>query len=480
MNNEEIFEYQILAATFTVPGAIQKFTEELDPVNVGLIHGYTGIHEIYKSLISYHSQIDTEMIDPVAFKSWLQSETEIVEAVGGVTVLDELFSQVMNVELSSVESIIKLTNFRANKRRQLDKLQELKHLITKKGQMTEDDKNKIGTLTEQIRELERDLEYNPLASVRTANDIAEDTDSLWDIPPFLPTQFPALNQALGYSAETGGIPRAAITTIVALSGYGKSTLARCLCNYWLDCGEVVLFINFEETKSHWERTLMTQLTQTNIYAEAQDISEAKKLELTKQFKKKLAQWGDNLMIRHDPDTLFFEDLENWLRDILGHGVKKPTVVVIDTIQSMFTKSGGRARWGEFEQIMVRLEKLAKDMDAAFVLTAQQNINSTKEKREVVNQSDMGGSVTITQKSSVVMFLTPMKDATGDETFSETLMQVQIPKNRITGTVFASNPPIIQYDDRIKSYINFDPNILDGVGAYDMETLDMAYGELNPT
>ena len=141
---------------------------------------------------------------------------------------------------------------------------------------------------------------------------------------------------------------------------------------------------------------------------------------------------------------------------------------------MFTKSGGRARWGEFEQIMVRLEKLAKDMDAAFILTAQQNINSTKEKREVINQSDMGGSVTITQKSSVVMFLTPMKDATGDETISETYMQVQVPKNRITGTVFASDPPIIQYDDRIKSYVNFDVNILNNENGYKGDQLNIGY------
>jgi len=479
MHGEDIFEYQILAASFSIPGAIQKFSKELDPINVGFIHGFTGIHEIYKSLVSYHSQIDTDIVDPVAFKSWLQSETEIVEAIGGVVVLDDLFIQILSTELSSVESIIKLTNYRANKRRQLDKLQELKFLITKKGQLNEDDKAKIGSLTDQIRELEKDLNYNPLASVRTAFDIADGVDDLWDIPPFLPTQFPALNQALGYSAETGGIPRSAITTIVALSGFGKSTLIRCLCNHWLDQGETVLFINFEETKSHWERTLMTQITKTNVYAEAQDIPENKKEWLTKVFKDKLAQWGDNLMVRHDPDTLFFEDLENWLRDILGHGVKKPTVVVIDTIQSMFTKSGGKARWGEFEQIMVRLEKLAKDMDAAFILTAQQNINSTKEKREVINQSDMGGSVTITQKSSVVMFLTPMKDATGDETLSDTLMQVQIPKNRITGTVFASNPPILQYDDRIKSYVNYDANLLDGVVAYEKALLE-DFGGLDPT
>jgi replicative DNA helicase len=166
--------------------------------------------------------------------------------------------------------------------------------------------------------------------------------------------------------------------------------------------------------------------------------------------------------------LFFEDLEKWLRDVLGHGARKPDVVVIDTIQSMFTKSGGKARWGEFEQIMVGLEKLAKDMDAVFIITAQQNITSTKEKREVINQSDMGGSVTITQKSSVVLFLTPVKDATGDETFDESIMQVQIPKNRITGTAFANNPPMLKYRDDIKSYVAYS---IEEDARYDISTID---------
>ena len=476
---EKPFEYQIIAASFKVPGAVAKFSEELDPASVGLVHGLTGIHEIYKSLVAYHNEIGTEVVEPIAFKSWLETETEIVEAIGGPMALDDLISDVLQVELSDVDSIIKLTQFRARKRQQLDSLYQLKDLLSSKGQATEKDREKILNLAAHITELEQDLNYDPLHTVRTAYDIAADIDKLWDVPPFLPTQFPNLNKALGYSETRGGVPRAAITTIVALSGYGKSTLARCLCNHWLDQGETVLFINFEETQPHWERTLMTQLTMTNIYAESQSITDAKKQELTEQFKAKLAQWGDNLMVRHDPDTLFFEDLEMWLRDVLGHGAKKPTVVVIDTIQSMFTKSGGRSRWGEFEQIMVRLEKLAKDMNAAFILTAQQNINSTKEKREVINQSDMGGSVTITQKSSVVMFLTPVKDATGDETISETLMQVQIPKNRITGTVFASDPPIIQYDDRIKSYINYDPHALDNMVEYEGEVLNFGYGELNP-
>lgn len=468
------FEYQILAAGFRIPGAIERFSKELKPEYVGFIHGLTGIYEIFKNQISYHKNIDTDLIDPIGFKSWLQDETDIVDALGGPTGLDKFMNELMLIELSDVDSMIKLTDFRANKRLQLDKLQELKQIISNKAQTSNKELEKISSLTKQIQDLESDLGYDPLASVRTANHISNDIDELWDIPPFLPTQYPALNKAMGYSADKGGFMRGAVTTIVALSGLGKSTLSRCLCNHWLDTGYTVLFINFEEAKPHWERTLMTQIVEKNIYAEAQTLSPEQKQKLSKKFKDKLADWGDRMMIRHDPDTLFFEDLEKWLRDILGHGARKPDIVVIDTIQSMFTKSGGRARWGEFEHIMVGLEKLAKDMDAVFIITAQQNISAVKENRDVINQSDMGGSVTITQKSSVVLFLTPMKDATGDQTFDERIMQVQIPKNRITGTAFSSLPPMLKYRDDIKSFVSWDAQEEDD--RYNISLVDIDVSE----
>jgi replicative DNA helicase len=447
------FDYQVLASCFRVPGAIVKFVEELDPKDVGDVHGFTGIYEFYKNILAFYTITDIDPIDPVAFRSWLQTESDIYDALGGSAGVDLFMATLFDIELSDIDTIIKLVQFRARQRRQLNNLQELKNLIANKGQLDNKAIDKIKNLTDQINELEDDLEYNPLASVRTAHDIRDSIDELWSIPPFLTTQFVELNKALGYTDE-GGFFRGGVHSVVALSGFGKSTFVKCLCNHWLDSGYTVLFINFEEAQSHWERILMTQIIKKNVYAEAGSMTSVELSKNTEIFKSKLEEWGDRLMVRHDPDTLFFEDLEKWLRDILGDGARKPDVVVIDTIQSMFIKSGGKARWGEFEQIMVRLEKLAKDMDAVFVITAQQNINSTKEKREVVNQSDMGGSITITQKSTVAMFLTPLKTAENDESITENLMQVQIPKNRVTGTAFASDPPVIVYDDSIKSYVPF--------------------------
>jgi hypothetical protein len=161
------------------------------------------------------------------------------------------------------------------------------------------------------------------------------------------------------------------------------------------------------------------------------------------------------MVKHDPDTPYFEDLEKWLRDILGYGKDIPDVIVIDTIQSMFTKGKGKARWGEFEEMMVRLEKLARDMNCVLIITAQENSNRMKEKREVVQQSDTGGSLAIQQKCAVTIFITEKRLISGDETEDDTIMQLQIPKNRITGSTFVYDPPLVRYVDAKKIYEDYE-------------------------
>lgn len=201
---------------------------------------------------------------------------------------------------------------------------------------------------------------------------------------------------------------------------------------------------------------MTQIIGKNIYSEANKWSPEEKEKYVSIFKSKLESWGERFMVRHDPDTPYFEDLERWLRDIMGHNAKLPDVIVIDTIQSMFTRGGkGKPRWGEFEEMMVRLEKLARDMNCVLIITAQENSNRMKEKREVVQQSDTGGSLAIQQKCAVTIFITDKKLASGDESEEDYVMQLQIPKNRITGSTFVYDPPLVRYNDTTKSYEEYE-------------------------
>ena len=230
----------------------------------------------------------------------------------------------------------------------------------------------------------------------------------------------------------------------------NSTFAKCLARWWSEHGVRTLFVNFEEVEKHWVRILMTQVTGQNIYL-GEELTELQKRHHTERFKSEMERWGKDMWVLSDLETPFYEDLEALLRTYLTMPEDhRPEAVVIDTIQSMFLKnSAGKPRWGQYEEMMVRLEKLAKDLGAAFVLTAQENTNRMKEKRDVVMQSDTGGSIAIVQKCSVTMHLVERK--LSDETEDEGLTEIQIPKNRITGTSFSHNPPMVRYNDSTKSY-----------------------------
>jgi len=448
-------EYQIFALCLRVHGSIKYFFENLPEEEVGTIHGEIGINEFYKALLSFYNATQLEIVDPIAFKSWLDSETDIYEALGGNAGVSVMIDILMGLELSNSEAITELVKHKARKRRQINYLQELQMILNQKGQKTPEDVLRIEKLTSQIRELENQIHYNPLDKVTSGSDIIGRVDSLLDIPDFLPTQFKSLNRAMGYT-DDGGFFRGAVHAVIAPSGKGKSTFAKCLANNWLDNGYRVLYVNFEEALGHWERILFTQIIEQNVYSESHKWSQDQKESYMKIFKDKLSQWGDKLMVRHDPDTPYFEDLEFWLRDILGHNQNLPDVVIIDTIQSMFTRGKGKARWGEFEEMMVKLEKLARDMNCVLIITAQENANRMKEKREVVQQSDTGGSLAIQQKCAVTIFITEKRLATDDDTVDENIMQLQIPKNRITGSSFSYDPPLVKYVDFKKKYEEYDP------------------------
>jgi replicative DNA helicase len=448
-------EYQVFALSLRQEGAIAYFSENLPEDIVGINHGQNGIHEFYLALLAYHSATQLPIVDPVGFRNWLESETDIREGLGGNAGVDVIMDVLLSLDLSTTDSVIQLIKHKANKKKQIDYLHELQVILNQKGVKSDKDLARISLITSEIRELENQLNYDPLEKLTTAIDISNRAEALLDIPSFLPTQFKSLNRAMGYT-DDGGFYKGAVHAIIAPSGKGKSTFAKCLANNWVENGHTVLYVNFEEAVGHWERILMTQIIGKNVYAEAERWTPSEREKYLGIFRDKLSQWGTKLMVRHDPDTPYFEDLERWLRDIIDHA-ETPEVVVIDTIQSMFTKGGkGKPRWGEFEEMMVKLEKLARDMNCVLIITAQENSNRMKEKREVVQQSDTGGSLAIQQKCAVTIFITEKKLISGDDSEDENIMQLQIPKNRITGSSFIYNPPLVKYVDSRKAYEEYEP------------------------
>lgn len=229
----------------------------------------------------------------------------------------------------------------------------------------------------------------------------------------------------------------------------NSTFAKSLMNHWVDNGLVVLYVNYEEATQHWERVLFTQVTKQNVY-KAGGLDNRTRAEYTKLFKQKMEEWNGRFLVKHNPETQYFEDLEDWIRSLYRVGKVKPDVIIVDTIQSMFLKGNSNAtqRWGQYEVMMTRLEKLGKDTDAAIVITAQENRDRIKDGREVVKQSDAGGSLTIIQKSSAAIFIT---DVGSEDGIGSNIMQLQIPKSRITGDEYAINPPLVKYNDDFKLY-----------------------------
>lgn len=447
-------EYQLFALSFRCEGAVGFFRDNLQPEMVGFLENQNGINEFYKALISYSASTELNIVDPIAFRDWMQNESDLYQALNGQNGVDLIMDVLNKMELSTPEAVTKVIKHKYNKLKQRNLLKELEIILGQKGLKSEEDLSKMTSLAIEITTLENQINYNPYDGVVTANEMIDKIDSLLDTPDFLSTQYKSLNRAMGYTND-GGFYRGSVHAIIAASGKGKSTFAKCLVNNWLDNGYRALYINFEEARSHWERILMTQIIGKNVYAEAGSWNEEDKKKHMNTFMQKLLKWGDRLMVKHDPDTPYFEDLEKWLREILLQNQDIPDVIVIDTIQSMFTRSKGRARWGEFEEMMVRLEKLSRDMNCVLIITAQENSNRMKERREVVMQSDTGGSLAIQQKCAITIFITEKKLISGDDSEDESIMQLQIPKNRITGSTFAYEPPLVRYVDSKKIYEEYE-------------------------
>jgi hypothetical protein len=109
---EEPFEFQLLSLAIKQRGAITKFTQDLNPEDVGLVHGQRGIYEIYLSMLNYHDKTGLDVVDPIAFKSWLQTETDIFDALGGFEGVDTFVDKLVSMDTCSLEAAVEVVRDR--------------------------------------------------------------------------------------------------------------------------------------------------------------------------------------------------------------------------------------------------------------------------------------------------------------------------------------------------------------------------------
>jgi len=76
-------EYQVFALSLKNPGSIAYFDAQLPEDMVGIVNNQIGINEFYKALLSYYRTTKLDLVDPIAFKAWLESETNIHSGLGG-------------------------------------------------------------------------------------------------------------------------------------------------------------------------------------------------------------------------------------------------------------------------------------------------------------------------------------------------------------------------------------------------------------
>ena len=108
-------EYQIFALALREPGAIQTFAKDLPDDIVGINHGQKGIHEFYLALLAYYNATNLPIVDPVGFKSWLETETDIKEGLGGNAGVSVMMDLLLSLELSTADSVIQLISIKLTK-----------------------------------------------------------------------------------------------------------------------------------------------------------------------------------------------------------------------------------------------------------------------------------------------------------------------------------------------------------------------------
>lgn len=218
----------------------------------------------------------------------------------------------------------------------------------------------------------------------------------------------------------GGLPKGAVSLLIAGTGVGKSTLGSIICCNAANRGKKVLHIFFEDLETEIAQKYYAHLLNRNTF-EFEDL--ATNNEKRKQLASELRSISFNAFdfLKNNVKLFRMRNGETTVEDIMTE-VRKlktleewvPDLIFIDYFSCLRTTSNETIRmqneWQAMERCMKKIELFANSENIAILVAQQTNRNGMDEDTANKRMANIQGSYRITQPASIILYL----DRTGCE------------------------------------------------------------------
>lgn len=201
----------------------------------------------------------------------------------------------------------------------------------------------------------------------------------------------------------GGLGKGEIGLILAASGVGKSTILTKIANSALEDGKNVLQIIFEDTEDEIRRKHFTIWSKIPLSELSERKEEAEKIitEKIKSIKNKL------IIKKFDEDETTLIDIKNWIESYQKKFGIKFDMVVLDYLDCLDSHKKTTDQNQAELAIVKMLISMASKMDIPIWSALQANRQGFN--AELIDQTQMGGSIKRAQKTHFLMSIAKTAD-----------------------------------------------------------------------
>lgn len=207
-------------------------------------------------------------------------------------------------------------------------------------------------------------------------------------------------------AMNGGMQKGQLALLIAKTGAGKTTLATIIANHSARCGKKVMQISFEEktveiANKHYAVMSKMYTNQINTASKEQLIG-AMDVEIKDKVR-------DNLRIVQMPtESTQVEDIKNKILNYRINYGFNPDLIIIDYFSCLQKSSNKNVEysneWKAAENAMRKLERMATELNVAFLITEQTNRDGAKADTADNRIGNIQGSYRATQPCSFIFYL----------------------------------------------------------------------------